>query len=367
MYKTKLGLVLMDKIAKVAPRLLRFLGVLSIVTGFVGMVFIFYWLIKGTYELLFVPNALPAVAPVLPGIKVVSGLPVLSFWHWIIAIFLVAVVHEFSHGIYARLYNVKIKSSGFAFLGPILAAFVEPEEKQLSKAPRRVQLSVFSAGPFSNMVFAIVTLLLLNFATGPTYAQLYRGDGIEVGKLLDGYPAQQAGIEAPFIITGLNGNTTRDLGQFLGATQHFEPGQEVVLNTDKGDYALVLAENPDNKSKAFLGVANFNVKTVFKEEIIKQYGHFWPSAFAWIHMLVFWLFIINLGVGLFNLLPLGPIDGGRMFYTALTWFSTDQHKVKKIWSLISLFCFLLIFINLAPYLWKLLLFMLKPFVILLGV
>ena len=114
LYKTKLGLKLMDKIAKKFPRLLNLLSYVSILVGFIGMGLIFDWLFKGTFDLLFVAGAAPAVAPVLPGIKVMPGLPVLSFMHWILAILIIAVIHEFSHGIYARLYKVKVKRGNSA-------------------------------------------------------------------------------------------------------------------------------------------------------------------------------------------------------------------------------------------------------------
>src|SRR3989338_7206917 len=143
LYKTKLGIKLMDKIAKKFPNLLNFVGYVSVFIGFVGMILISVFIIFATYKFLFVPKAEAALAPLLPGISISDKLPILSFWHWIIAILIVAIVHEFSHGIYARLRNIKIKSSGFAFLGPILAAFVEPDEKQLQKRKVKDQLFVF--------------------------------------------------------------------------------------------------------------------------------------------------------------------------------------------------------------------------------
>ena len=106
-YRTKLGLNLMDKIGNVFRKPLRILAYLSILVGFAVMFFIVYWLIKGTIALLLIPDAAPAVAPVLPGIKV-PGLPTLGFWHWIIAIFIVAVVHEMSHGVLARVFKIKL-------------------------------------------------------------------------------------------------------------------------------------------------------------------------------------------------------------------------------------------------------------------
>jgi len=85
------------------------------------------------------------------------------FSYWILSIFLIAVIHEFSHGVVGRAWKLKIKSSGFAFLSilvPVIpAAFVEPDEKQTAKASARAQLGMLSAGPFSNVVFAALILL----------------------------------------------------------------------------------------------------------------------------------------------------------------------------------------------------------------
>ena len=47
------------------------------------------------------------------------------------------------------------------------------------------------------------------------------------------------------------------------------------------------------------------------------YGKFVAEIPLWLMMLVNWAIIINIGVGLFNLLPLGPVDGGKMFYTLM--------------------------------------------------
>ena len=364
LYKTKIGLKLMDKLANIAPRSTKVLGHLGTVTGFLGMGLIFYFLVKGTLDLLFVPDAIPAVAPVLPGIRV-PGLPVLSFWHWIIGIFFVATVHEFSHGIWARLYKMKVKSSGILFFGPILGAFVEPDEKQLRRKPKTQQLAVFAAGPFSNIIFGFLFLLLINFVTGPIHNSLYDATGVEIHNIMEGYPADKIGMEATIVLTAINGKETTTLAEFVDATKDVRPGSTVHMVTDKGDYVVQAVENPDNESKGFIGVSDFSLKTQAKASIVDKYGAWFPPFFSWIHMLVFWLIIINFGIGLFNLLPLGPIDGGRMFLTAMQGIFKNQKTAGKVWGFVSFFCLALIIINLAPYLWKLLLWMLKP-VMLLG-
>ena len=367
LYRTQLGIKLMDKIAGISKRFWRFIGIVSILTGFAGMAFILYQLIKGTIELIFVKGALPAVAPVLPGIKVLPGLPVLSFWHWIISIFIVAVVHEFCHGIFARVYDTKIKSSGFAFLGPILAAFVEPDEKQLSKKSKRAQLAVFSAGPFSNIVVGVLFILVLNFISSPVYNNFFEGDGVIVGKIVDDYPAANAGIEVPFIITSVNNEDTRELKNFVETLGKLKPGDTAKFGTDKGEYTLTAVKNPKNESKAFFGISDMDVKTRVSPSMELRFGSFLPSVIAWLHLLVFWMVIVNLGVGLFNLLPLGPVDGGRMFLVFSSAIFKDQKKAKKFWATATYFCLLLIFINILPYIWKLLVFISKPVLLLMGV
>ena len=93
----------------------------------------------------------------------VPGLGILPFWYWLIAIFVIAVVHEFSHGIVARAHNIPVKHTGLAFFGPIIGAFVEPDEKKLRAGKDITQYSVYAAGAFSNVILALLALLLLAY------------------------------------------------------------------------------------------------------------------------------------------------------------------------------------------------------------
>ena len=355
-YRTKLGINLMDKIAKRFKIILIPLSYLSILIGFIGMGFIIYVLFKGTFSLLFIPNAQPALAPVLPGVKV-DGLPTLGFWHWIISIFVVAVIHEFSHGVFARMFNLKVKNSGFLFFGPILGAFVEPDEKKLEKITKRKQLAIISAGPFSNIVLALIIFLVINFISLPVEQSLLDFDSLHVNKLVPGYPADKVNIPVPFEIKTINGDKIDNLSKFIGITETIKPNQKIRLGTDKGDFDIITAENPDNNSKGFIGVTDFNVKTKLKDGVNKSFGGF----ILWILKLIFRLFIVNLGVGLFNLLPLGPIDGGRMFFILSSIIFKEEEKAKKFWGSISYILLIVIFINMLPYLFKLIKFLLGPF------
>ena len=93
LYKTKFGLKLMEKLSRICPKTLNFIGTVGIITGFLGMIFIFVTLLQMTLKLILQPSASPGLVPVLPGVKVSPLLPVLGFWHWIIIIFIVALIH----------------------------------------------------------------------------------------------------------------------------------------------------------------------------------------------------------------------------------------------------------------------------------
>lgn len=363
LYKTKLGLRLMDKISKSCPRFLKVLGKIGVITGFAGMLFIFVFLIWETLKFVLISETPPPLAPVFPGINI-PGAPNLSFWHWIIAIFIIATVHEFSHGIFARLNNIKVKSSGFAFLGPILAAFVEPSEKQMEKRTKWQQLEVLAAGPFSNIIMGILFLLLFMFITAPIQTNMFEIEGITINDLIENRPMEATGIEVPFTITEINDIEIVNLNTFIDELGKVEPGDSVKLKTDKGVYEVITVEHPDNASRGFIGITGFT-QELEPTDKWKDRSYI-PMFMIWLNLLIFWIFIINIGVGLFNLLPIGPVDGGKMSLIFLTWaFKGNKSKTKRVWVALSYFVLILIFINLLPWVWKLIMFLLNSLFLLL--
>ena len=343
LYKTKIGIKLMDKISSKFPRLLKYIGYSGVFFGFSGMLLIGYLLIKWTYELIFVQNAMPQLTLLFPGIKL-PGLPTLGFWHWIIAIFIVATVHEFSHGVIARLYKLKIKSTGVGFLGPILLAFVEPDEKQVSKASKATQLSMFSAGPYSNLILGALFSLLFLFVMIPINDNLFVVDKLMVNNFTQGLSAESSGLKIPFKIISVNNNNVENvnLNSLEKIFGEVKPNTLVVLNTDQGEFKIKAVK--DEKSERGLIGINLDLKTKVKE----GYGKLFGKVFIWFHLLIMWLATVNIGVGLFNLLPLGPVDGGRMFYSALLVIIKDEKKAKKIWAFVGFMFLFLVAINLLP-------------------
>lgn len=349
MYRTKLGLNGMDKLAEKYPRLLNWIGYVSITIGFVGMIVILVLLVLETIKLFTTPEAAPGLAPVFPGVQI-PGLPSLSFWHWIIVIFILAAVHEFAHGVFARLNKIPVKSSGFAFLGPIPAAFVEPDETVLTQKSRKAQLEVFSAGPFANFAMAVVaflvTLLILTPLTDASSAP-----GLPVIEVVDSSPVSTAGLNIGERLIMVNNNSITNVESFQNAVKDIKPGDSVQLITNDSSYTVIAAHRADDTSKGFLGFSILNSTFNSSEHPI----------LTWFNLLFFWLLVLNIGVGMFNLLPLGPVDGGRMFLSAITFFVKKEDVAYKIFMGVSAFVLLLIVVNLIPWFMKLFSFLARPF------
>jgi len=337
MIRTKIGIKSMDKWARKYSKILHKLCYVMIAFGFLGMIVVSFELIRGLFKIM-TSTASQAVGLVLP--VQVKGAFYVPFGYWLFSVLFVLVVHEFSHGLIARLFKLKVKSTGIAFLGvlvPLLpGAFVEPDEKKLAKASAFKQLSVYAAGPFANLFFGTIFTLLFFLVLSPMSAALYDHNGVEITGYIDmNAPAAINGMAVGEVIKEIDGTEIRKTQDFSDAFESKAAGDRMHITTDKAIYDLSLAENNGN---AFLGVYASQTKE-FSQAIISSYGTFLPSLLNVFVQLIYWLALLNLGVGLFNLVPLGPLDGGRMLHTALCqyWHKTHATRAWKAVSYVFLF------------------------------
>ncbi len=157
------------------------------------------------------------------------------------------------------------------------------------------------------------------------------------------YPAELAGIKKGEIVIGIDGHPIRSLNNFSDYLAGFRPGDSVEITTDKSTYDIRLAPNPQNESMAYLGVyvqQETGITASFEERL----GTIIPQIILWVVGLFRWLVILNLGIGLFNLVPMGPLDGGRMLQLVTTKYF-GRKKGHKVWKYISLLFLALILIN----------------------
>ncbi len=173
LYHTKVGIELMKWSANKFSRILKPLSYVVILSGYILM-FSILWLISRTvwiYVSTPIPEQLknlPPIAPLIPYFPKLFNLesffPPLYFTYFLVAIAVITISHEFAHGLFAKLWKIRIKTTGLAFFGPFFGAFVEPDEKKMAKAPKKHQLSVLAAGTFANIVmFVLFGLLLWGF------------------------------------------------------------------------------------------------------------------------------------------------------------------------------------------------------------
>ena len=173
LYRTKWGIKIIDSIGKKYKKTLSVLSYVCILSGYLlmaGAIYLIYNVIKiyvfspAIVRAIKVPPIIPLV-PYLPQVFRLEFLPPFYFTYWIVIIAVIAITHEMAHGILMRLYNVKIKSTGFAFFPwffPVFpAAFVEQDEKSMNKSTKFHQLAILSAGTFANVVTAALFLVIL--------------------------------------------------------------------------------------------------------------------------------------------------------------------------------------------------------------
>jgi membrane-associated protease RseP (regulator of RpoE activity) len=221
----------------------------------------------------------------------------------------------------ARVHNIKVDSTGIVlFLVIPIGAFVNIERDELNKATLKQKSAVLTAGPLNNMILAGACLLAMYFVVStltplppdPNAPQF----GVMVVSVNGGSLAEAMGIE----ITWLNkaGDTIiRQVtlppavepgrGTLGVSVTVLSPDSQVVLDTYKNQFS----QNP----LAILLPPTFQQGFVpFSDLMAPKYtSSVFGDSFAPVANMLFWLWFINFNVGIFNALPLGPLDGGQLY------------------------------------------------------
>ncbi len=413
LYRTKIGIKAINYIGDRYAKVLHFFKYVIVAVGYVLMVGVIYlfgqavWIyLRYAKEITTIVKA-PPIAPLIPYFPKIFGMesffPPFYFTYFILAILIVAIVHEFSHGIFMRLFKIKIKSTGFAFLGPLLGAFVEQDDKQMKKKKNFEQRAVLAAGTFANVAVALIffglfigffylsftpsgyvfntysystipVTMISNIVTEENLTEVYADGNVyflddklkgQLEKNLtqiiayDDAPAFRVGMEgAIYEIDGVKIFNQKSLQKFL---ENKEPGDTVLIKTILDDkirsYELILGKHPLINGKSYIGVASIpqqNNGIVGKflgffmsfKNPSTYYATKWDGDFVFfIYNFLWWVMVINLLVAFFNMLPLGILDGGRFFYLTILSITKSESFAKKSFKFITyliLFLFLLI-------------------------
>ncbi|QSZ66838.1 PDZ domain-containing protein [Methanofollis aquaemaris] len=277
-----------------------------------------------------------------------------------LAFFVTLLVHECGHGVLCRIEDIKVKSAGLLYAVIPIGAFVEPDEEDVEKTTGMPKARMYGAGITNNIVLGAVCIVLFVLLMGmvvPTTAP------VVYGIYQDG-PADHADIPTPGIITEVNGidvSTQADVAAVLNTTR---PGDtlDLVLEKDGAEtpYTLTLDAWPESitaqtgpRESGYMGIYYYQPQIVTNtaESILSVPGFFLfisiplahlynpvigqhlliltspspdiqfftvPFPYFWetVHLL-FWMAWININVGIFNAIPMLPLDGGYILKEGL--------------------------------------------------
>lgn len=294
LYKTSFGIKLINRIGSKYKKTLNVLSYVSIALGFslmIAMIYLFgkmvwiYVFNSQLVQLIKIPPITPLL-PYLPQIFKLNFLPPFYFIYWIIIIAVVAIFHEFSHGIFAVNKKVKIKSTGFGFfpffLPIFLAAFVELDEKKMIKKKILPQMAVLSSGTFANILTAIVSFGVLVLFFSLAFAP--------AGVVFDTYtysPVSIAGISSVnnMSVDNITYIQLLTLTNKTGISEIRANNTEFLVTesflqqqTGIGGYVLLYDDSPAinaNLSNTIIKINGINV--VSKEQLGKELGKYKPG------------------------------------------------------------------------------------------
>ena len=324
----------------------------------------------------------PQGALLIPGIN--PYLPIIYGW---IAIFIGLVIHELSHGVIAKAVDIPVRSSGILFfLFLPIGAFVEVDDTKLDSVSFKKSGRIIAAGAGSNIVVGLMALILL---VGVVNTMEPVADGIPVSKIVVDSPANMAGLLPGDIITHLNGIPVDDSNVFSQNFNNLSPGDEIILTVQRQsvqyDYPIILSSRPENSEEPFIGIMRPSIDIndslhryqngiSFSTDLLVYFSfpsgdsysipfstsmqNFYTSSLGNQYIvfsnLLFWIWFINFNLGIFNSLPLGPLDGGQAFKRGLksvTRNKLSQNNINYISRLVSISILVLILsMFLLPYL-----------------
>jgi len=327
----------LERWVKKRKKLIRVIGYFAGIAAVPLVVLSFVLLLKNVLDILFkqikLGAALVLPAPVAEA-KLIPGMLLLPWYFWVAAALTVFLSHELAHALVALAERIPIKSIGLFLLFFIPGAFVEPDEQRLRHAKKLTKLKVYGAGSVANLIVAALALPLLQLSLVTFYEPM----GISYAGIVNGSPAAEVNLSG--IIMEIDGRRILkpdDLSQVLLTHR---PGDVIEVETTEGSFTLKLGEHPANSSMAFLGIS-CPCKTAYT---LKRWLTPYRGAVETIYSLLFWIMLINFNIALVNMLPLKPLDGGKVLETILGRSRWSKHVTNGI-TMLTFFLLLLAFLG----------------------
>jgi len=337
--RTDKGLEFIDRVANRFPRFWKVYGAAGVVVGLLSLVLI-TGLTGYIFMDMFTNQAIDdGFAVVLPGLETpetgtgmsepTSGAIFVPIEYWVIAIGLLMFVHEMSHAVVARTEGFEINSVGWIVLGILPGAFVEPKGENMLPGGEaqeteshtiweggdwKSRLKVLCAGSWANYLTAGILLVALMGVTTAISDIATEQTGFINYEAEEGYPAYEAGMTEGelYSINGENISTEQELRDALS----IEPGDQVTLETSEGTFTLEAVER-EGFEGGYIGIR-------FTDTVWKESYEPYQGAAQWFTSLLFVVAMLNLFIGMFNMLPIKPLDGGLTVETLITEFLGEE-------------------------------------------
>lgn len=330
MRRTKKGKKFIENLSK-HKKFWKVYSTIGVIVGILVLVFITGFITYNGFQIL-TEETKQGAGLVLPSSSsepvVKSGYILLPWWLWVIALITIMIPHEFSHGVIAKANKIKIKSLGWLLLLFLPGAFVEPDEKQLKKSKTMTRLRVYAAGSFANFITALLCLGIFTLM----FSSFFVPSGVSYQALMNNTDAYTQGLNGTII--GLDNQTIKTVEDYRIYMEDIQPNQTVIVQTTQGNYSIQTTAYDD---RAIIGVWNIQDEMDLKQDLQAN-----SSIFLLLLNTFNWLFVLNLSVGMINLLPMKPLDGGAMFETILERKTKNSTKIANRFSIVM---FLILLFN----------------------
>ncbi|MGA3296004.1 MAG: site-2 protease family protein [Candidatus Bathyarchaeia archaeon] len=331
-----------ERIADSSRTAWRTIWNIGIVTGVGLMVYIFYQLGKNLLNLFIKSNEAVSIQPIVP----IPGLGVTfeTFPYLVLALTVVVVSHELSHGIASLVDRIPLKTTGVFFAHLLMGGFVEPDEEKLAKAKNVAKLRVFAAGSYTNAVLGILVVFLL-FSFPATISPFYNvvQTGVLIGGAPDNLPAQLAGLRTGDVVSSINGTTISGIVPLRNYMNKVTPGQVVVIGTQRGEFAVRTQADPSNSTHSLIGISGLTDNTVYNPKF-----QFMPRSLPTILLHAeFWMSVVLVSVALINMLPMYPFDGDKFLETTLNVLGLRRTKELRMIANFAAYSLLLLNVGLS--------------------
>ncbi len=304
----------------------------------------------------------PQANLLIPGLN-----PYLPIWEGWVALVVTIIVHEAGHGIIARVYGVKVESTGLVlFLGIPIGAFVNIERDELNRISTKQKSSILTAGPMTNIVLAAISLFVILLITSTlvvTKPMDPASYGVVVTNVNPGSLAESIGLDKGTTIQQIQNNQIRNPVE-LNDNLNANLGKVVTIGvTDENGVNLTKQATLPPQREPGKGILGVSITPVADpKEVLDRYnsmiytsplGLLAPPTFVQGMVpysdfmadtytspifgsyytipasLFFWLWFINFNVAIFNALPIGPLDGGQLYNTLIDKKTQNKKGIIK--------------------------------------